>query len=323
MHRRVNEAAVMARLTVHCLAVATAFIMTGYSTALAQEIAIDRYVPAARASDGWAISRPQTGRHLEPSALLQFDYARNPVTIESRAGTRAAIVADHLVAHLIGSTPISDRWLLFAGLPIGLVVAGSDEGSITSGSVGLGDLHAGVRVTLEKASTTFVTLALQGRLTFPTAEASNGAQTWMGDTGMTAHPEVLIELRPFDHLRFVANVGARLRGNRNFGSVVIGNEFTYGLGINAPIVNDRWRVVADVELYGASSMTNLFGRDETTLEILGGLKTISPFGLVLGAAVGPGVSRGLGTPDYRGVVMLSFVPRRVEKRPLLVLSSDP
>lgn len=281
--------------------------------------------------DAFSLSRPDDQGHLRIGAQLHLDYSNDPLVYEQALGdeeSESARVVEHQLSATVGlSIGLYDRFVVFAGLPIHLLMNGDDDvpfGVQTADGGGLGDVYLGARARLLGEHDDLFGLAAQLSLTLP-----SGGGTYRGDDFLSFHPELLAEMRP-GLLRITANVGARVRKNQTYvGGVEIGDELTFGLGITAPLYGDfrdpsRTRVDLHAQIWGASSFNRFFGREETPLEALAGVKAHLTNGLVVGAAGGAGITRGFGSPDGRMVLTVGWAqPREVaEEAPAEPVDTD-
>ena len=67
----------------------------------AAQIDLNRYAPAVTTRDGFAVARPLQPGHLNVGALLQLDYAKDPLIWRRNADDEARrhIVSDQLAMH--------------------------------------------------------------------------------------------------------------------------------------------------------------------------------------------------------------------------------
>lgn len=303
------------------------------SSAGAQEsVTLDQYRPAPVPADGFALSRPDSLGHLRMGAQLTASYANDPLVYERRLGESESeglhIVEHQLRATLGVSLGLFDRLVIFAGLPIDLYMDGDDGagalGISGSDAAGLGDAYLGARARLIGERDDVFGLAFQLTATFPSGSGGN----YRGDNFLTLHPEVLAELRA-DIMRITLNAGVRVRENQAFGSeatdnlVTIGDQATFGLGLSVPLYGTHLepattRVDLYAQLWGATSVSNFFDREETPVEALGGLKLHHESGFSVAASGGAGLSRGFGSPDARVTLALGYTTpeaRRPEPPP--------
>ncbi|MEZ4335498.1 MAG: OmpA family protein [Sandaracinaceae bacterium] len=291
------------------------------TAASAQAVHLDQYRAAETAEDGFALSRPDDLGHLRWSAQLHLDYGYNPLVYETVQGDTAtetgSAVEHQLVGHIGGAIGLFDRLVLFGGIPVSFVMEGeTPTGAFGPDGTSLGDLYLGARVRLLGERDDVFALGLQGTVTFPTAQAANQGMHWAGEDGVAIHPEVLAEVRPGLGIRITGNLGARFRATDRARFTAqrldVSHELTWGLGVTVPILregddDDRWDVLAAmVEAYGTSTFEHFGDRAESPIEAIAGLRVQPIRGLNIGLAAGPGLARGYGSPDFRGVLTVGW-----------------
>ena len=284
-------------------------------------VTLDQFRTAETVDDGFAISRPNDRGHLKFGASLTVDYANDPLVVETRVGDSStetsSIVEHHLVGALSLSLGIADRLVIFGGLPVTLWMDGETTAFVPEADdAGVGDPWVGARLRLIGENEDVFGLGLQAHVTFPLAKGSDDEQAYRGERGVSFQPELSMELRPGGGVVLItANAGVQLRREATFGTDVntlltVGNEVRYGLGITIPVA--RKALTLHAELYGATPLGDVgegasFGdREGSPLEALGGLKYHSKGGFSVGAAAGPGIVRGYGSPDLRVIGQLGF-----------------
>lgn len=305
-----------ARLSKLWVAVAAASLAT---PALAQDsVTLNRFRAGETTEDAFAISRPITVGHLRFGAQLHVDYAANSLVyervVDSAPGVpRFGAVSDQVTANLGFQLGLFDRAVVYAGLPVNLLVEGDETSPlVVAGAIpgprgaGLGDFYLGGRFQLLGDRADIFALAAGLTLYLPT-----GGGAYRGDNGLSVHPEIFAEVRP-GGFRINANVGAYFRDEQTFaGNVEIGHELTYALGASLPVIGSFERPQNDrldlhVQVFGATSFSDFFGKSETTLEVLGGPKFHHESGLVAGVAAGRRLTRGFGDPDFRVLGTVGF-----------------
>lgn len=282
--------------------------------------ALDRFSASEVATDDFHLSRPTTPGNLRVGGLLHLDYGLDPLVYETELGNpRSQLVS--VVAHQVVGTAglslgLTDRGLLFVALPVTLLMDGAAADRVARFGVpaadgfGLGDLAVGGRVRLAGHDEDVASFALQATLTLPTADVPD-EQSYRGDRFLTGHPELLLEVRPGLGLRLVANVGVRLRRSRasERGGLAFGSDLTFGLGAALPVWQSDGGDHLDlhVQVYGSSALDEFADRQRSDLEATGGLKLFLDHGLIVGLAGGPGLLRGIGSPDLRIIAMVGSV----------------
>jgi outer membrane protein OmpA-like peptidoglycan-associated protein len=286
---------------------------------------LDRFRASETPEDDFHLSRPDDFGDLRFGAQLHLDYGANPLVYESElgdAGSESLSIVEHQLVGTLGlSLGLADRVVIYAGLPVALVNQGADEDELAPLGVpaadgpGLGDAYVGARVRLFGEHDDIGALAIQARATFPTAGVPNDA-VYRGDPFLTVQPELLLEIRPVAGLRIVGNFGARLREETTDDDVNLAfrHELTYGLGVSAALFTDagdpNTHLDLLIQIYGASAFAMVGEREGTALEATGGFKFFHGSGFTVGLAAGPGLNRGFGSPDMRGVLMVGWMMPR-------------
>ncbi len=280
------------------------------TSAHAQTVNINHFRPAERARDGFVISRPDDQGHLKFGAQLHLEYANDPLVFlrnTSDSDTEAyALVQDQLAAHLTLSLGLWDRLVLFAGLPVNLIMEESDNSPVNGDGLGIGDAYFGARLRLVGERKDAGALALQVTGTFPTADLADDDQLFSGDDSPMIHSELLAEVRA-GGVRLTGNAGVLFREERPLGTTAsINDELTYGLGLTIPIVRDTFDIMG--EAWGSTGISSdtFAKRVNSPLEALGGFKFYTKGGFTIGAAGGAGILGGYGAPDYRVTAMLGL-----------------
>jgi outer membrane protein OmpA-like peptidoglycan-associated protein len=281
-------------------------------------VQLDQFRPAVTAEDGFQVNRPDDRGHLRFGAQLSLDYANNPLVYERTLGMAGSeqfsIVENQLAAHVGLSFSLVDRIVLYATLPVNLLMSGTDTpptGFARADGTGLGDVWAGGRIRLFGERNDVFALAVQATFILPTAMWANANQYYSGDQGLVVHPELLGELRFGGGWRLTMNVGGRIRAvdqSRLLTNFNVSHELTGGLGLSIPIWSDAEgrSVAAQLEAYGATSFENFANRETSPLEAILGIRAQPICGFNIGLAGGTGLSRGYGSPDFRGILSLGW-----------------
>ena len=316
------------------LIIALAFSVVAFATSFssAQSLPLNHFRAGETAHDDWTISRPNDLGTMQLSAQLYLDYSLNPLVLERRTtdssgavtGSEVASIVKHQFAAHVGlALGLFDRLVIFAGIPVNLVMDGDDtaasQGFLSDGS-GLSDVYFGARLRLYGENDEMFSLALQ--MSGTAASSNNGAfgergpgynrpPFYSGDSDITGHPELLGELRLLDGLlRINANVGVRVRQDVDLpvGSLRFEDEFTYALGAAYQVFKFESGAHVDVgaQMYGLFNFADFGGGQQSPLEILVGAKYFAKSGFTAGVAADVGVTSGFGAPDLRLIGMLGY-----------------
>ncbi|MEJ7735240.1 MAG: OmpA family protein [Polyangiaceae bacterium] len=296
-------------------------------------VALDQLDPAPSGDDFFQVQSYRAGRgSVELSMMLLGEYAREPLTVydlengeEGRAV--AAVVSDQLFLHVGGSLGFYERLQLSIDFPMAVLNRGDDVDSqgvtITAPSgTSVGDLRLGMRLRLFGDPRSPIGLAIGGYLFAPT-----GDETEFTSTGHArGNPSLMLGGRAGPVL-WGLNTGVMIQERATFGNTRLGTELTFGGGLALITANDALQI--GPELYGSTLLDKGDDKDalppfdskDTHLEGLLGLKgRIEP--VVLGAAVGPGFTKGMGTPELRAVLSVAYAPREADRDHDGVLDED-
>lgn len=291
--------------------------------AQAQQFDLNQFRPAELTKDGFAVSTADDQGHLKFGLQLYVDYADDPLVFEGPGGNELLqVVHQQLTGHLTLSLGLWDRLVIYAGLPYHFIVkedtdddfAGAGFTQLPTGD-GLGDMWLGARVRLYGEREDIFQLALQATMNVHTASLADERQNYIGGQDKSprigGHPEVLFTFNADTEnvgVRVSGNVGYRIRDDLQFQNLNLGDELTYGLGLIIDLIDGKLGIIG--EGYGRAGLSkgsSKFGtREETPIEVGGGLKYNHPDGFTAGAGAFAGVQRGYGAPDWRVFGMLGY-----------------
>lgn len=320
-------------------------VLTATTTAVVPALAepsaeLNHFTPAELANDGFVLRSAETPGHLKLGAQLYVDYANDPLVFEQdRNGQTSTVrlVQHQITGHLNLSLGITEHFVAFVGAPVLLRQRGQGipaslspgvvdgEGNSTMGlpiyaadGAGLGDVFVGGRARLLGTTEDLFILGLSARIGLPTAKWADDKQNYRGENSVSGWPELLGQLN-LGRVRLLANAGVLLRdkadacadlnppgrgaGSNCFTGTSVGHELTYAVGGHARLL-DNADLRALVEMQGRAALTG----DTSSLEVLAGLKYLSPAGVAIGLGGGPGIVQGYGTPDFRVFGTLAYGP---------------
>lgn len=271
--------------------------------------ALDQFDPSIAGDDFFSVPSAYTAGHLVPRAYLMFDYAADPLT----AGD-GSIVSQQGFLRADASITFFSRLLVGVDIPVAVLQNGDNPqvGTIqlvSPDSVEMGDVRLDVRGSLYGYYRDPVQIGLGARFYFPTA----GEDSLAGEGKPRVQPQAVISGRIGARHAFFysASFGWMLRGPDN------PHFLTYGAGAGGAFFDDLFQIQA--ELFGSSfigtekPLTNpditIQNSTDTSLELLGGARVNVLDGLTFGAAAGPGITDGIGTPTYRIVGMAGWSPQ--------------
>jgi hypothetical protein len=206
-----------------------------------------------------------------------------------------------------------DRLVIYLGMPLNMMMSGTKyEGMPGPDGALLGDLFLGLRGRIWGEPDDVFALAAQATLTVPTAELYRDAQSFAGENSLTGLVQILAELR-WEYVIATANVGALFRKPTDFGSLKLGHEFAWALGLAFPAIPGT--LAAYLEAWGTTTFATFGDREASPIEILAGLRVWGAEGLSLSLAGGSGTGRGYGSPDFRAVLSFGWALPAPEPAP--------
>ncbi len=262
----------------------------------------------------FGVPSPFAAGHGTPHLMLLGDYAHDPLVLRrsSNDSTVASVVSRQLFLHLDGSLSLFDRLNVNIDVPVALHQAGdharSDGAAFASPSgAEFGDLRVGLRLRLLGEYHDAFQLAVGGYLWFPTGE-SNG---FVGDGKARGMPQLIVGGRT-DRLVWSAAAGPELRSLQTYAGVAQGTMVKVGAGVGVLLGTSRHLQVGP-EVNVALS-TESVDKRTSNAEALLGVRYRVVRDVELGAGFGPGITSGIGTPAFRGVLMVAYTPEQRSDR---------
>jgi OmpA-OmpF porin, OOP family len=289
---------------------ATALAASAAAQPAAQDpIALQRFEPAPAGDRFFGVPSPFAAGDPDLHLMLLGDYAHNPLVL-SQGDEETSIVEHQLIAHLNATLALWNRLHVNIDVPVALLQSGESPtvvgGSTFTSPSGaeFGDLRAGLRLRLVGEYHDPFQLGLGGYIWFPTA----GDGGFLGNGSVRGQPQLLLGGRIADRVVWSLAGGPEFRDDGSYANVAQGRMLTWGAGIGF-LLGDLRRVQIGPELLGTVSLEDVNART-TNLEGLLGLKWRFVQDMELGAAVGPGFTSGVGTPDVRAVFSLAYTPEQ-------------
>ncbi len=273
--------------------------------------ALNQFEAAPAGDPFFGVTSPLVVGHLVPRAAALFDYAQAPLRLLGSGGP-TEIVSSQGFLRVDASFALWDRLLVSADMPFALVQSGKDPGGTIGfnvpSSAGIGDLRIGLRGRIFGDRSDPFAVGLEGFVFAPTAPAG----TYQGEGAVRGAARALFGGRLNLGVPFVWNLeaGAHIRGSDNPSS------FTWGAGIAALLLDEKLQIGPEayggVALGDKSPLTTARVIVDTpstaNAEILLGAR-FRVWDLQIGAAGGPGLTAAIGTPQFRVVGMLAWVPQ--------------
>ncbi len=248
---------------------------------------------------------------------LAFNVATNPLHVQSPqiVGMEDKPVTSRTTAELGFAYALAGRLELGLRLPI-LQQAGEMprfSGFAPAEGTSLGDAAAHAKLAIAAGGP--IALAAAVTMTAPTATGDDYA----GAASLTGHVAGILDVQQG---RFGAgvNAGFRLRKAAKLGDLQQGNEVTYGAAASFRATK-LMTVVA--ELFGQYGVGSEVTAGVSPLEVAGGVRYRMGGSMSLAVGAGRGLMPGIGAPDVRGFLLVSYAPRSRPAEPLVIDHTPP
>lgn len=299
-----------------CAALGAVIAMAASRPAIGQVsvggIALNQLEPAPAGDPFFGVPSPSIGGHLEPRVALLFDYSHKPLRLVL-GPTETAVVASQSFLRLDASLALWDRILLDLHAPLAVAQSGEEPNFPgvsfnPPSSAAFGDLRLGLRGRLAGNDASPFQASLGAYFFAPTSPSNS----YVGDDAVRGAPHAIVGGKVGSGTAFVwtASAGVMLRASDN------PHSFTFGGGAAVLLLDEA--ISLGAEAYGsvalgesallAGTNINVTEAARTNAEVLGSVRFRFLRGLVLGAAAGPGVASGLGTPTFRVAALLGWMP---------------
>src|SRR6185312_16165809 len=221
------------------------------------------------------------------------------------------IVEHQLVGHVDLAGSFLDRFLVSASLPVTLLERGTPAfGAAPICGAAVGDVRLGAMARLfGQPDRSRFSLHLGGYVWIPVG--ANGSHA--GDDNARGLPELVASGMLIDHLRYTVEVGVLIRAQQSIGfgpASSTASEFRAGAGIAWADRARTFHVGPELTLGTLINGPQAGSRYGTSVELLFAAQYSIKHLILVGAAVGPGLSSMLGTPDVRALVRVAYAPIR-------------
>ncbi|MEC8022619.1 MAG: OmpA family protein, partial [Myxococcota bacterium] len=280
------------------------------SAARAQSTRVDAvnvftFLPVGGHYRHWSVEQSLISPHLKPYASVLFHLENDSLTLVT-GGARESLVDFAAFADFNVGIGLFDWVSLEVALPVALALhSGPNVQSVgVQRGAGLGDLIARLRTRLISNQQGGFGLALTAGAVIPTGDGA----AFRGDDGVSILAGLISDFRTTSTVTSL-NIGVRVRTfSSQFFDSIIDHDLNFGLGFDATV----WRnwVTIGTEVFGRTQLTDPFGtKENTSIEFLAGPKIGLYEGVTWQLAVGAGLVRGRGTPQYRFVSGFVYAPR--------------
>jgi outer membrane protein OmpA-like peptidoglycan-associated protein len=292
-------------------------------TAAIPASALNRYEPSERGSEWFANESLDFRGAFRPAFGITGDYGHRPYVLLNPDGTEnAVVIANTTYVHIGAAFVLFQRLRIGASLPIAVAQNGSDktvgDRTFTAPTEGgIGDLRVSADLRLFGEYGGAFTIALGGRVWIPTGDEKQ----YVGDGKARIGPRLTFA-GDIGAFVYAAGAGFVYRANdQPLNGHPAGTEANFSAAMGVRVADKK--LVIGPEVFGTTVVTTssaVLGRRTTPLALLiGAHYTAGSFRVGLGA--GPGLSRAAGTPEFRGLLSLDYVPA-IEKTTAVATPSD-
>jgi outer membrane protein OmpA-like peptidoglycan-associated protein len=272
--------------------------------------ALDRFDPAERGSDWFGQESLDLRGHLRPAVGATLEWAHDPLVFyDARGRAVDALVENQFVLHVGGALTLWNRVRFGLDVPL-LSIENGESGTLAGESfrapaaVSFGDIRVGGDVRLFGKYGDRVTVAAGLQLAIPTGSRDN----FTSDGSVRLLPRVMVAGK-YHWFEYAGKLGAQIRTIvTTFANAAVGPELQFGAAAGARVFHKRLLVGPELNLSSVLVNGAFFERKTTPLELLFGAHYTFLRDFRVGAGVGPGLSRGYGTPEVRALISFDWAP---------------
>jgi len=271
--------------------------------------ALARFEPAPRGSRLFVLDTLDLGGHLRPAVGATVDWAYKPLVAAGADGAeRFALVRHQVLVRPSASIVLFHRLRVAADVPFAAFQDGepADAGGRSLGAAdkpAMADARLAIDARLFGSPRGPLTVGVGARAWAPTGvrEQFTGDGTFRAALHASAFGRAGIAF-------WAARAGVALRPRSDtYADARLGSAVEGALAAGVALAGDR--VILAPELAGATRLgRGAFGKRETPAELLVGARVALTPSVWAGAAVGPGIGEGLGSPRVRSLVTLEWSP---------------
>ncbi|MBN1653336.1 MAG: OmpA family protein [Deltaproteobacteria bacterium] len=286
----------------------------------AQEVegfALNRYDPPERGSDFHAGDSLDMRGGVRGGAGLVLDYGYRPLVLYQEGEDSIAVVKHQLFGHLGGDLILFDRLRLGVNMPL-MFYGGGDNARVqgarfeASDGFKAGDLRLGADLRLLGEYEEAFTLALGVRAHLPTGSTDG----YTSDGKVRIEPRLMAagEIGFFVYAARLSFIYRALDGS--LADEPFGSEIGFAASAGVKVLDKS--LVVGPELFGSTVVQEsdaIFAKATTPLEIIFGGKYTFAEDWKAGLGVGPGLTRGFGTPAFRLLASIEWFPAVEKEQP--------
>ena len=276
-------------------------------------LALNRFDPAPAGDRMFGVPSPFAAGHPGLHVMLLGDYAHNPLVIarQSTGEVVSAVVAHQLFLHLDATLSLWNRLAINVDVPVAVFQAGDSpnlagQSYASPSSAQFGDLRLGLRVRLFGDYHDAFQIGIGGSVWLPTG----AGDSFVSDKKVRGLPQLLLGGRA-DRVVWSLAAGPEIRASQSFAGVEQGTMLRLGAGLGVLLGDDR-QIQIGPEVTAGLTLGDITTRN-TNVEALFDFRYRFLHDFEIGLGAGPGFSAGIGTPDFRGLLMFAYTQE--QKKP--------
>ncbi len=278
-----------------------------------QGVGVNSFTPApVGTADLVTVEGTGVNGHLMPTAALVMDYGYSQLQVkDARTGAQVALLEHRLNADVVASLSLFNRFAVWVGLPASVYqAAGVDDvfQPLALAPFAVGDVRFGGRwsiLSMRNGPGVAFTVAGSGGTGSVADLTSAGAFTF--------RPQLNAGWRFGDNGRIALNVGYLFRPAQELLNLRVGNEVTYGVGGELPLVLQGLSGIAEVNGRISADPAIAGSLATSPLETLLGVRYLVADGHAVTAGAALGVTTGYGTPLARGFIAYAWSPHSPDR----------
>jgi outer membrane protein OmpA-like peptidoglycan-associated protein len=287
----------------------------------AEGFAVNKFEPSERGSEWFTLESLDLRGKFRPAVGIVGDFQYRPLAVynpsEENGGDgklRASIVRNQFTLNPGVSFVMFDRLRFAASLPVVLFQDGGKPAFLNGTfypaprhEQAIGDVRLGLDFRLLGEYGEPFTLAVGAQLWLPTGRRAD----YTGDEKIRFAPRVMAagDIGIFAYAARVSFIYRGLEGPVGPGQGQLGSELGYAASVGLHLADKK--LMIGPEIWGTTDVTgnnSPFARLSSPVEGLFGLHYTIPADLRLGAGVGTGLTRGYGSPEFRTVFNVEWMP---------------
>jgi outer membrane protein OmpA-like peptidoglycan-associated protein len=285
----------------------SAWAQEGQPPDIQSEFELNTFNPASAPTDGFTLDRAQVMESWQFGfgAMIQIDD--DPLTWQRKSGDgsyeETKVAFERLIVlHLGAGLGFFNYGQLSVQFPLYI-----DDGTMNT-RVGAGDMRL-----IPKGAYRFDVGAseLGVAVLMPISVPSGDSNRLLGEGKASLAPTLALDA-VWGRMRVLLNSGFYYR-EKEEADLVRGSELFLGLGGELDIPVKAGDLRAIVEAWASTQTEDFFSREGTPSNLLGGIKYRFRKGLGLLAALGAGLTPGVGAPDFRVVFGLDYAFQRADE----------